>query len=149
MFVAVVFIRFHSLTLNRPLKPGSTLKDLAKEQQRIAGKRNTEEPDDEIASKQIESAASMLEFLERARNGEMMPPEVIIQYSTYFQDDLTLDNMPRMQLINVSYAAVVQTLNLFWLFELIVVSSTFFSILHADCRCANTWEYPLMGQIAF
>eukprot|EP00980_Cylindrotheca_fusiformis_P004018 scaffold880_cov132-Cylindrotheca_fusiformis.AAC.14 len=78
-----------------------TLKDLAKEQQRIAGKRNTEKPDDEIASKQIETAASMLEFLERARNGEMMPPSVIIQYSTYFQDDLTLDNMPRMQLINV------------------------------------------------
>eukprot|EP00980_Cylindrotheca_fusiformis_P016783 scaffold5055_cov91-Cylindrotheca_fusiformis.AAC.5 len=78
-----------------------TLKDLAKEQQRIAGKRNTEKPDDEITSKQIETAASMLEFLERARNGETMPPAVIIQYSTYFQDDLTLDNMPRMQLINV------------------------------------------------
>ena len=74
---------------------------MAKEQKRIAGKRNNEEPDDEMSSKQIESAKSMLEFLERARNGEMMPPDVIIQYSGHFKDDLTLDNMPRMQLINV------------------------------------------------
>jgi len=78
-----------------------TLEDLAKEQKRIAGNRNTETPDDKISSKQIESAASLLEFLDRARNGEMMPPEVIVQYANYFQDDLTLDNMPRMQLINM------------------------------------------------
>jgi len=78
-----------------------TLEKLAKEQKRIVGKRKDEKPDDEVSSKQIESAASMLEFLERARNGEMMPPEVIIQYATHFQDDLTLDNMPRMQLINM------------------------------------------------
>ena len=79
----------------------STLEELAKEQKRIVVKRKDEKPDDEVSSKQIESAASMLEFLERARNGEMMPPEVIIQYANFFKDDLTLDNMPRMQLINV------------------------------------------------
>lgn len=84
-----------------------TLEDLAKEQKRIAGNRNTETPDDKISSKQIESAASLLEFLDRARNGEMMPPEVIVQYANYFQDDLTLDNMPRMQLINVSVASAI------------------------------------------
>lgn len=78
-----------------------TLEELAKEQKRIVGKRNDETPDDEVSSKQEESAASMLEFLERSRNGEMMPPEVIIQYATHFKDDLTLDNMPRMQLINM------------------------------------------------
>ena len=78
----------------------STLEELAKEQKRIAAKRNIETPD-KIASKQEESAASMLEFLDRARNGEMMPPDVIVQYAKYFQDDLTLDNMPRMQLINM------------------------------------------------
>lgn len=82
-----------------------TLEDLAKEQKRIAVKRNTEDSDDKVASKQVESAASLLEFLDRARNGEMMPPDVIVQYATYFQDDLTLDNMPRMQLLNVSYCA--------------------------------------------
>jgi len=54
-----------------------------------------------IAAKQEESASAMLQFLEKARNGEMIPPEAIIQYATYFQDDLTLDNMPRMQLINM------------------------------------------------
>ena len=43
----------------------------------------------------------MLEFLSKARNGEMIPPDVIIRYAKYFQDDLTLDNMPRMQLINM------------------------------------------------
>ena len=31
----------------------------------------------------------------------MFPPEVIIRYAKYFEDDLTLDNMPRMQLINM------------------------------------------------
>ena len=54
-----------------------------------------------IATKQEESAASMLEFLDRARSGEMLPPDVIIQYANYFKDDLTLDNMPRMQLVNM------------------------------------------------
>jgi hypothetical protein len=78
-----------------------TLVELAKEQKRIAAKRNTETPDNTIAVKQEESAASMLEFLEKARNGEMVPPDVIVQYAHFFKDDLTLDNMPRMQLINM------------------------------------------------
>ncbi len=30
-----------------------------------------------------------------------MPPNVIIKYSTFFKDELTLDNMPRMQLMNL------------------------------------------------
>jgi LETM1-like protein len=91
------------------------LEELAKEQKRIAVTKMEESPDDaggkttkgeggsvvEIASKQKESAASMLVFLDRARRGEMMPPEVIIQYANFFKDDLTLDNMPRMQLINM------------------------------------------------
>ncbi len=50
---------------------------------------------------QEDSARSMLEFLESARSGRTIPPELIIKYATYFQDDLTLDNMPRMQLINM------------------------------------------------
>jgi len=57
--------------------------------------------------KQEASANSMLEFLEQARNGEMIPPDAIIKYANYFQDDLTLDNMPRMQLINMcKYMAI-------------------------------------------
>lgn len=43
----------------------------------------------------------MLEFLERSRKGEVIPPDVIIRFSSFFHDDLTLDNMPRMQLINM------------------------------------------------
>ena len=34
-----------------------------------------------IAEKQEESASDMLDFLEKARNGELLPPEVIIQYA--------------------------------------------------------------------
>ena len=48
-----------------------------------------------------DTAASMLEFLETARSGKIIPPDVITRYANYFQDDLTLDNMPRMQLINM------------------------------------------------
>mmetsp|Transcript_48627 Transcript_48627/g.117595 ORF Transcript_48627/g.117595 Transcript_48627/m.117595 type:complete len:1019 (+) Transcript_48627:289-3345(+) len=81
-----------------------TMEELAKQQKQIAAKRkdDQEEHDDEsIASKQEACAADMLEFLDRARKGEPIPPEVIVQYANYFQDDLTLDNMPRMQLINM------------------------------------------------
>lgn len=42
-----------------------------------------------------------MEFIEKARKGEFLPPEVIIRYSAFFKDELTLDNMPRMQLINM------------------------------------------------
>jgi hypothetical protein len=76
---------------------------LAKEQKRKAATRKKEihadgastQDDEIIASKQEETAASMLEFLQKARNGEMIPPDLIIQYANFFEDDLTLDNMPR------------------------------------------------------
>lgn len=87
-----------------------TLEEIAKEQKRKATKRKKELEEagvdlkaegDVTIEKQEGSAASMLEFLEKARNGEPVPPDVILRYATYFQDDLTLDNMPRMQLINM------------------------------------------------
>ena len=83
------------------------MEELAKEQKRIAANRKEEDDtgeqaaEDSIASKQEASATDMLEFLDRARKGEMIPADVIIQYANFFQDDLTLDNMPRMQLINM------------------------------------------------
>jgi len=83
---------------------GETLEELAKEQQRKAGKRTKELQEagvDGSLQEEKDSAASMLEFLENARNGQMIPPDVIIRYASYFQDDLTLDNMPRMQLVNM------------------------------------------------
>ena len=87
-----------------------TLEEIAKEQKRRATKRKKEleeagvdlkAEDDVTIVKQEDSAASMLEFLEKARNGEPVPPDVILRYATYFKDDLTLDNMPRMQLVNM------------------------------------------------
>eukprot|EP00559_Dactyliosolen_fragilissimus_P008254 CAMPEP_0184857306 /NCGR_PEP_ID=MMETSP0580-20130426/2468_1 /TAXON_ID=1118495 /ORGANISM="Dactyliosolen fragilissimus" /LENGTH=919 /DNA_ID=CAMNT_0027352827 /DNA_START=403 /DNA_END=3162 /DNA_ORIENTATION=- len=88
-----------------------TLQDLAKEQKKAAANRKELiiNSDDEstpsettktLASRE-ETAASFLDFIEKAREGAMFPPEVIIRYSTFFKDDLTLDNMPRMQLINM------------------------------------------------
>ena len=87
-----------------------TLEELAKEQERKANRRKEElieagvelsdDGRDSIDEK-VDSAASMLEFLHKAQSGEMIPPDVIIRYANYFQDDLTLDNMPRMQLINM------------------------------------------------
>jgi LETM1-like protein len=56
---------------------------------------------DTVIAEQSDSAGSMLDFLKKARSGEMIPPDVIIRYANYFKDDLTLDNMPRMQLINM------------------------------------------------
>jgi len=80
-----------------------TMEELVHEQKRIAANRKDgkDEPIDSIASKQEASASDMLKFLDLARKGEMVPPDAIIQYANYFQDDLTLDNMPRMQLINM------------------------------------------------
>jgi LETM1 and EF-hand domain-containing protein 1 len=83
-----------------------TLEELAKEQKRKASKRKKELEEagiggDTTIEEQNESAGSMLEFLKKARNGEMIPPDVIIRYANYFKDDLTLDNMPRMQLLNM------------------------------------------------
>jgi LETM1-like protein len=87
-----------------------TLEELAKEQKRKASsrKKELEAAGVDLAAegvntidKQEDSAAKLLQFLEKARNGEMIPPDVIIRYANYFHDDLTLDNMPRMQLINM------------------------------------------------
>ena len=87
-----------------------TLEEIAKEQKRKASKRKKELEDfgvdlaaegDVTIENQKDSAASMLEFLEKARSGEPVPPDVIIRYANYFKDDLTLDNMPRMQLVNM------------------------------------------------
>ncbi|KAL3923319.1 MAG: hypothetical protein SGILL_001723 [Bacillariaceae sp.] len=83
------------------------MEDLAKEQKRIAANRKEDDDtdgdaaEDSMASKAEACAADMLEFLDRARKGEMIPADLIIQYANFFQDDLTLDNMPRMQLINM------------------------------------------------
>jgi len=86
-----------------------TLQDLAKEQKKKAESRkqaikeSENEDGESLVTQEVkeQSAASMLEFLEKARSGEMIPPDVIIHYANLFQDDLTLDNMPRMQLINM------------------------------------------------
>uniref|UniRef100_A0A7S1Y8D5 Mitochondrial proton/calcium exchanger protein n=1 Tax=Grammatophora oceanica TaxID=210454 RepID=A0A7S1Y8D5_9STRA len=91
-----------------------TLQEMAKDQKKQAASRRKsalgkdEEADtdgavdeDCIEVKKEDTARSFLEFLEKARKGEMIPPDVIIQFSKYFQDEMTLDNMPRMQLVNM------------------------------------------------
>ncbi len=57
---------------------------------------------DSVAMNEKEaSATSFLSFLQKARTGQAIPPEVIIKFAKYFEDNLTLDNMGRMQLINM------------------------------------------------
>lgn len=82
-----------------------TLTELAKEQKKFAQirKQDADEASDaeSMESKKEETAASFLEFLKKARTGKAIPPDVIIRFSKYFEDNLTLDNMSRMQLINM------------------------------------------------
>lgn len=90
-------------TACHPLHNHRTLQDLAQEQKKRAAstqKSKEEEGDDCVQEKKEKTAQSFLAFLEKARNGEMLPAEEIIKYASYFQDELTLDNMPRMQLVN-------------------------------------------------
>jgi hypothetical protein len=61
---------------------------------------NDEEKSESEVNKEV-SAAEFLDFLEHARAGEFLKPEVIIRFSKYFQDELTLDNLPRTQLANL------------------------------------------------
>jgi LETM1-like protein len=90
-----------------------TLEELAKEQKKSASHLKQEikesgkegEIDESVVEQQEASAAKFLEFMEKARNGEMIPNDIIVRYAHYFKDDLTLDNMPRMQLINMCKCA--------------------------------------------
>lgn len=103
----------------------STLTELAKEQKKSATlrKANTDEASDaeSIEMEKEDSAKTFLEFLQKARSGERIPPEAIIKFAGYFSDNLTLgkcrsarsllphrhhlishlDNMERMQLISM------------------------------------------------
>jgi LETM1-like protein len=76
---------------------------MAKEQKTNAANRlqNAVGSEKEETVKQEQSAAAMLDFMTKARSGEILPVDVIIQFASHFHDDLTLDNMPRMQLINM------------------------------------------------
>eukprot|EP00546_Thalassionema_frauenfeldii_P002130 CAMPEP_0178933044 /NCGR_PEP_ID=MMETSP0786-20121207/23019_1 /TAXON_ID=186022 /ORGANISM="Thalassionema frauenfeldii, Strain CCMP 1798" /LENGTH=739 /DNA_ID=CAMNT_0020610533 /DNA_START=521 /DNA_END=2740 /DNA_ORIENTATION=- len=97
-----------------------TLHEMAKEQKQIATRKRNENnstsdelvsgqnatstnggEDDSLLKEKEQSAAAMLEFLDSARSGQILPADAIIQFATHFHDDLTLDNMPRMQLMNM------------------------------------------------
>jgi len=84
-----------------------TLAELAKEQKKDAQlrKNHADEASDtesiKIAKREASSASSFLEFLKKARTGEAIPPDIIIKFANNFEDNLTLDNMGRMQLINL------------------------------------------------
>lgn len=97
-----------------------TLHEMAKEQKQIATRKRKEKTsnseqsspeqhvissstgeDDSLLEEKEQSAAAMLEFLDSARSGQILPADAIIQFATHFHDDLTLDNMPRMQLMNM------------------------------------------------
>ena len=82
-----------------------TLRGLAKEQKKFAQirKHDADESSDaeSIEIEKEATASSFLGFLKKARQGEAIPPDVIVKFAKYFEDDLTLDNMGRMQLVNM------------------------------------------------
>jgi len=83
-----------------------TLTELVKEQQKKFAqirKQNAGAANDveSFALKKEETATSFLDFLKIARTGKVIPPDVIVQFAMHFGDNLTLDNMGRMQLINM------------------------------------------------
>ncbi len=47
------------------------------------------------------SAADILSFLDRARSGQQVSNEEVTQIARFFQDELTLANMPRPQLVSM------------------------------------------------
>ncbi|KAL7445473.1 hypothetical protein ACHAXH_007278 [Discostella pseudostelligera] len=94
-----------------------TLAELAKEQKKFAqqlrktdssptttdassSSSDSNDTTQQLSEKEA-SATSFLSFLKKARTGQAIPPEVIIKFAKYFEDNLTLDNMGRMQLINM------------------------------------------------
>jgi LETM1-like protein len=97
------------------------LEELAKEQKKSASHMKQEikesgkegEIEESVVAQQEASAAKFLEFMEKARNGEMIPNDIIVRYAHYFKDDLTLDNMPRMQLINMCTCATAMLSSVF------------------------------------
>jgi len=89
-----------------------TLQEMAKEQKKNATRKREEKTsriednlsqheEDSLLQEKEQSAAAMLDFLDSARSGQILPADVIIQFASHFHDDLTLDNMPRMQLMNM------------------------------------------------
>lgn len=85
-----------------------TLQSLANEHKKIKKKVQSEVTIDELENTNTadeldreDTATSFLSFLEQAREGQAIPPEVIIKYAQFFKDELTLDNMSRMQILNM------------------------------------------------
>lgn len=82
-----------------------TLTELAKQQKKVATEASATSDSGNGDSAEVcpkeESATSFLEFIEKAKSGKAIPPDVIIKFSKYVKDNLTLDNMGRMQLINL------------------------------------------------
>ena len=81
-------------------KKKRTLQNLAKDHRKRYAKKSGSDGE-HVNNERQETAVSFLEFVNKARKGEMIPPDVIIKYSSYFKDELTLDNIPRMQLVNM------------------------------------------------
>ena len=88
-----------------------TLQNLAKDQKTKASGKLAAMKDEvgnvvnrdgtcEIAEKEA-TAEDFLEFLDDARGGKLISPDVIIRFAEYFKDELTLDQIPCTQRIVV------------------------------------------------
>lgn len=70
-----------------------TLQQMAEKKKSSAGKA----ADKEAAS----GATEVIEFVEKARRGEHIPNDQVLRIAKLFKDELTLDNVPRQQLIGM------------------------------------------------
>mmetsp|Transcript_15516 Transcript_15516/g.22869 ORF Transcript_15516/g.22869 Transcript_15516/m.22869 type:complete len:793 (+) Transcript_15516:1-2379(+) len=85
------------------------LQSMVKEQIKERKEGNDSNPDNSNSTSPVQpcvddeedTASKLLQFLDKARSGEMIPSDSIIRFSKYFEDELTLDNLPRTQLVNL------------------------------------------------
>jgi LETM1 and EF-hand domain-containing protein 1 len=81
---------------------------------RLAVAKFMQETLQEIADKKTKegssSAQEILEFVDKARNGEPISNEKVVQIASQFKDELTLPNISRPQLISMCKYMGLQTL---------------------------------------
>lgn len=74
-----------------------TLKEMATKKEKTMRVKDNSDSDKESSS----GAAEVIEFIEKARMGQPIPNDVVIRMAGLFQDELTLANISRPQLVSM------------------------------------------------
>jgi LETM1 and EF-hand domain-containing protein 1 len=70
-----------------------TLQQMAEKKQLSANKNDNKEA--------ASGASEVIQFVERARRGEHIPNDQVLRIAKLFKDELTLNNVPRQQLVGM------------------------------------------------